>query len=333
MDKRAAVVNVSHPHYNLGAAKLSNWLRDQGYAVEEFAGDPGMFVLGFDLVAVSVIFTWHAPIAREIAWRVEGLSEVWAGGPGLFRLAEWWKRETGLDCQIGLDQRFELQRGNYRMTFASRGCPVGCHFCIVPKLEGKTFTLDWDFEPAAILCDNNLSALPVDFQEHILRRYRESNTKLVDANSGFEPMAFDGGTYERWRGQLRGVWRFAFDIMPEHRQVKRMMDILKAEPAYKKQVYVLIGNEPIDTCYERARKVIEWGGEPYCQPEMPLDTLDKTPKVRHDWTLGKLRDFQRFYNRRLWRKLSIEQYMPRKFQINPFAGMVLPTPAEEGEVK
>lgn len=321
--KKAAVINVSAPHYNLGACKVANWLRSEGWEVQEFNGDPGMFALGFDLVALSVIFTWHAPIAREIAWRVTGKSEVWCGGPGIFRLLDWWKKETGFDAHSGLDQRFERQPGSYRMTFASRGCPVGCHFCIVPKLEGKEFTLDWNFTPTPILCDNNLSALPVEFQEHILRRYRETETRLLDANSGFEPMAFDQGTYDRWSPQLRGPWRFAFDIMPEWRQVSRMMKILGTEASRKKQVYVLVGNEPIDSCYERAMKVIEWGGEPYCQPEMPLDTLTKDPKVRHDWTAESVRDFARFFNRRLWRKNKISDYMPRKFEKNPFSELVL----------
>jgi hypothetical protein len=321
--KRAAVINVSHPHYNLGAAKLANWLTAEGYNVETFGGDPGLFVEGFDLIALSVIFTWHALIAREIAWRVAGKAEVWAGGPGMFRLKDWWHQETGLHASIGLDQRFERQRGNYRMVFAARGCPVGCYFCTVPKLEGKEFTFDRDFTPAPILCDNNLSAPPVEWQEHVLRRYRETETRLLDANSGFEPMAFDGGTYERWKGQLRGPWRFAFDIMPEWRQVERMTKILAAESPKKKQVYVLIGNEPIDSCYERARKVIEWGCEPYCQPEMALDALHKEPLVRHDWTAEKLRDFARYFNRHLWRSFPIEDYMPRKFESNPFSTMVL----------
>lgn len=321
--KKAAVVNVSYPHYNLGAAKLSNWLRAEGWDVQEFDGDPGMFIAGFDLVAISVIFTWHAPIAREIAWRVSGKAEVWCGGPGIFLLQEWWKRETGLDAHAGLDPRFEHQPGSYRMVFASRGCPVGCFFCIVPKLEGLKFTLNWGFKPVPILCDNNLSALPPHFQDHILSSYEESGTRLLDANSGFEPKYFDHSTYYRWNQQLRGPWRFAFDQMPEWRSVQRMMAILRAEPARKKQVYVLIGNEPIDSCYERAMKVIEWGGEPYCQPEMALDTLTKDPKVRHDWTAESVKDLARYFNRRLWRKMPIGDYMPRKFEKNPFSGLVL----------
>ena len=320
---KVAVINVSNPHYNLGAAKLSNWLRADGHEVVEFQGDPGLFLEGFDRVCLSVIFTWDAPIAREIAWRVEGKSEVWAGGPGLFKLADWWKRETGLNSVIGLDQRFENQPGEYRMTFAARGCPVGCHFCIVPQLEGKRFTLNWGFTPAPILCDNNLSALPPHFQDHILTRYEATGTRLMDANSGFEPRFFDHATYYRWRGQLRGPWRFAFDMMPEWRSVRNTCRILATEATWKKQVYVLVGNEPIESCYERCMKVIEWGAQPYCQPEIALDSLDKRPKVRHDWTEGLLADFSRYFNRHLWHNHPITEYMPRKMQRNPFAELVI----------
>jgi hypothetical protein len=318
---RAIVINCSAGHYNLGAAKLASWLRQQGHHVDEAAGDPGpLFTLGYDLVCLSVIFSWHARTAREIAWRVKPHSEVWCGGPGMFALAKWWHDETGLDMVRGLDARFEHQPGDYRMTFASRGCPVNCYFCIVPRLEGTTFTLNWDFRPAPILCDNNLSALPVDFQEHIIRRYQEAGVRLADANSGFEPRYFDEGCYQRWRPILRGPWRFAFDEMREAEAVERMMRILKSESAKRKQVYVLIGNEPPAACYERAMKVIEWGGEPYCQPLIQLNALEKTPKVAHGWqSAQQLRDLARFFNRHLWRKLRIADYYPRKHEARPFA--------------
>ena len=130
----AAIVNCSAPHYNLGAEKLADWLRGDGWKVTMLQGDPGMFAHGYDLVCVSVIFSWHAPIARDIALRVKDECEVWAGGPGLFALGKWWAENVGTPLQIGLDRRFDRQRGRYKMTFAVRGCPVGCAFCIVPKL-------------------------------------------------------------------------------------------------------------------------------------------------------------------------------------------------------
>jgi hypothetical protein len=215
--RRALVVNCSAPSYNLGAAKLARWLHAEGWAVTQVGGDPGLFSYGYDLVALSVIFSWHAPLARDIAVRVAGQSEVWCGGPGVFAsgIRTWWQQQTGLTVHRGLDTRFERQPGIYRMVFASRGCPVGCSFCIVPTLEGLTQQLDWDFAPAPVLADNNLSALPVAFQEHVIARYRVTGTPLLDANSGFEPRTFDARTYARWRPILRGPWRFAFDDQGE----------------------------------------------------------------------------------------------------------------------
>lgn len=317
--RRAVVVNCSAPHYNLGAAKLASWLRSGGYEVESRQGDPGLFGYDFDLVALSVIFSWHAPLAREIAVRLKDRSEVWCGGPGMHALGKWWERETGLTAATGLNWRFERQRGAYRMTFASRGCPVNCWFCVVPRLEGLGFTLDHDFEPAPVLCDNNLSALPEDFQEHILRRYREAGVPLADCNSGFEPRSFTEETYRRWKPALRGPWRFAYDTLSEGEHVKRMMAILREEAPRRKQVYVLIGNEPIAACYKRAVRVIEWGGEPYCQPVMPLNALSRDRlMIRHDWTRKLLRDFARYFNRHLWRSLSIRDYLPRLTEPAPF---------------
>lgn len=318
---KALVVNCSAPHYNLGATKLTNWLRERGYDVTTAAGDPGLYSWGFDLVALSVIFSWHAPIALEVAERVKGHAEVWCGGPGMAALPNWWRQQTGLECVVGLDPRFERQRGEYRMTFASRGCPVGCWFCIVPKIEGRNFTLYWDFQPAPILCDNNLSALPVSFQEHIIQKYRRGIVELRDANSGFEPRAFDEETYHRWSRILAGkIWRFAFDEEAERAAVERMMQILQPVRARLKRVYVLIGNEPVAMCLDRVRSVIAWGGEPYVQYVRPLNWLGDpaTLRHRHDWTEQLGRDFSRYFNAHVYRSVPISDYRPRVAEPPPF---------------
>jgi hypothetical protein len=135
---------------------------------------------------------------------------------------------------------------------------------------------------------------------------------LLDANSGFEPATFDGGTYARWRTTLRGPWRFAFDYLPEASAVKRVCEILRNEPPRRKRVYVLIGNEPVDACQERANKVIEWGGEPYCQPVLPLDAMSREDYIlRYDWTTERLHAFTRYYNRFLYRHLKLAEYRMR----------------------
>lgn len=326
MAKTALVVNCSAPHYNLGAAKLAGWLESEGWNVTTATPAlPPLLRLGYDLVALSVIFSWHAPIALEFARQVRGVSEVWCGGPGVAALGSWWRQETdGLEVTVGLDWRFERQRGEHRMTFASRGCPVGCSFCIVPKIEGLDFTLDWDFRPAPILCDNNLSALPVDFQEHVISRYRSTGTHLGDANSGFEPRTFDEGTFARWSPLVK-LWRFAFDEQREAAEVAAMMRILRPLPAGRKRVYVLIGNEPMEACFERALNVIDWGGEPFVQPIRRLNVLsDRELWVRHDWTPELLRNFARYFNGHAWRsgRVPIEEYRATPTAPAIFSGLL-----------
>lgn len=322
---KALVINCSAPHYNLGAHKLADWLCEQRYEVARVEGDPGLWGLEADLVCLSVIFSWHAPLACEIALRMKDIAEVWAGGPGLFALASWWRKETGLEIVRGLDVRFERQRGSYKMCFASRGCPVNCSFCIVPRLEGTSFTFDPEFQPAPTLCDNNLSALPVAYQEHIIARYQAAGVPLLDANSGFEPRTFDENTYQRWKSILRGPWRFALDELRELAEVERMMRILKQERASRKRVYILVGNEPLASCYERAMKVIDWGGEPFCQFLKPLNWLgdEGLLRCRFDWTVQRGKDFCRFFNRYLWRSLSLKEYRPRQDEPLPFAALAL----------
>lgn len=305
---RAAVINLSHPHYNLGACKLAAWLRAESWEVVEFERDPGMFLVDFELVCVSAIFSWDVPKGIESALRGKGY-EVWAGGPGFAHMEHWWYSRTGNQPILGLDPRFERQRGKFRMCFAARGCPVGCHFCGVTAWEGKQYSLDWDFQPEPILCDNNLTDEPVEFQEHIIRRYVESGVRLLDANSGFEPKNFTEETYQRWKPILRGPWRFGYDYLPERSAAKRVLAILKDEPSKKKRVYVMIGNEPFDVCLQRATEVIEWGGEPYCQPFLEKTALDRNDYVvKYDWTHDKLTHFARYFNRFLWKYTPMEEY-------------------------
>jgi hypothetical protein len=54
--------------------------------------------------------------------------------------------------------------------------------------------------------------------------------------------------------------------------------------------------------------VIDAKGEPYAQPFLKLNALKKEPAVRHDWTALKLRQVQRWVNRRIWRKVPFSEY-------------------------
>lgn len=256
---------------------------------------------------ISVAFTWRLPEARKIATYYRSLGHtVRIGGPAVFTKRA--KDYMAGYAEIGGDVPDAVARHNPMATFASRGCPVGCHFCIVTPMEGAAFTEFPDFTVRPVLCDNNLSALSPAYQDYIVGRYLREGVPLLDANSGFEPGTFDEDVFRRWSPILKGPWRFGFDERGEGRAVERVMRMLRDVSPRRKQVYTMIGHEPFDVCMDRIQRVIAWGGEPYAQPFMQLNTLEKRPKVRHDWTELKLRQVARWVNRHIWRKTPFAEY-------------------------
>ena len=258
---------------------------------------------------LSVAFSWRLPDAYQRAvWYREQGYRVRAGGPGMFAPS---LRKYLMDVAELGGEANGLAHHNRDATIASRGCPVGCYFCIVPKMEGRDFTLLPDFAPRPILCDNNLSGLPVDYQIYIIEKYRKFDVPLLDANSGFEPLTFDEATYRRWNEINKGPWRFAYDETREAPDVYRVTQILKDVRPQLKRCYVLIGNEPFESCYRRIMQVIEWGCEPHVQPLIALNSLERRPIVRHDWSEQKLKDLARWANKWLWRDLPFDEYRPQ----------------------
>jgi hypothetical protein len=259
---------------------------------------------------ISVVFTWQLPevFSRCVWFRSQGY-RVHVGGPGVFTQRKYLENVAD---HIGGDLADAVVRHNPMATFASRGCPVGCWFCIVPKLEGKTFTEIENFTVRPVLCDNNLSALSPEYQDHIVRRYIDADLPLLDANSGFEPETFTDEVFARWKVINKGPWRFAYDETGEREAVKRVLWMLRDVRQKKKRVYVLIGNEPFDACLERVHEVISWGGDPHVQPVIKLNALQKKPIVRFDWSDQLLRDVARWTNGWVWKKVPFSQYSRSK---------------------
>ena len=255
---------------------------------------------------LSVSFTWKLTEARDRArwYRALGYRVV-AGRPATFVRKKFLADDVD---ELGGELPDAVRRHNPAATVASRGCPVGCWFCIVPKMEGRNFTLLPDFPVRPVLCDNNLSGLPFDYQRHIVEKYVAAGVPLLDANSGFEPRTFDGRVFELWRTINRGPWRFAYDDLQEREEVRAVMRMLAGVNPKRKRVYVLIGNEPFDACMQRIAEVLEWGGEPHVQPFVKLNALERVPDPRHDWTERRLLDVARWANRRLWKYTTFAEY-------------------------
>ena len=262
---------------------------------------------------LSIAFTYLLNKAYDRAQTARFFGrKVIVGGPALFLMKKGkMTHPISLIATVGGDYQDAVFRHNPEATRASKGCPVGCHFCIVPQMEGADFTLMPDFPVRPILCDNNLSALPAEYQDYIVERYIKHGVRLTDANSGFEPRTFTDEVYARWKPLLNeggGPWRFAFDDMKEAEEVYAVFRMLKGEPSRRKRVYVLIGNEPFEPCMERVHKTIEAGCEPHIQPYLDLTAMTREPRARFDWSPQRMKDVARWANGFLWRNIPFAEY-------------------------
>jgi hypothetical protein len=300
--------------------KLANWLRRTGWEVDETNTLDPLFDRGWDLYAFSAVFSWRLPELVRLARmaREHYQAEVWIGGPAVSfsaKNAAYVREQTGVEPHRGRDGRFDAEPGAYPMVYFSRGCPAyspACGLCPVPMMDGNEFTFFPDATPAKFLLDNNLSALPAEYQEHIIGRYLcDWKGGKVDANSGFEPHSFTAETLKRWEKFPLLCWRFGYDDLTERDQALEMMRLLKAHghTGEKVRVYTLIGNEPKADCLKRIREVIANGFHPWPQRLRPLDWREGPLPCRHDWDEPTLIAVQRFYSvAGLWKRLKPEEY-------------------------
>ena len=308
------LINTSRDEYNLGLAKAANyWRETHGASVSYADSVPTLFPDTFDIVWISAIFSWDVPALITHAQTALALGkEVAVGGPGTFGVQREIELATGLKPQSTPDPRFEHQpRHTFLQTFWSRGCPAkNCTLgfprrpgeqpiCSVPAIEGWRYTLYTDVQPAPVIMDNNLSALPREHQELIVRKTLEANFPVVDANSGFEPRSFRPETATRWKQLPLKAWRFAYDERAELPAVLRTMQILDDAGISRKSrhIYCLAGNEPIEECLDRVNTIVSWKSLPIVQRRRPLNYMCGPLPTLYDWTEQTLIDFQRWGNR------------------------------------
>lgn len=328
--KTAVVVTAGARQESLGAMKAAAWLRTQGYDVSEQNTLDPMYDR-FDKYFFSAVFSWRLPMLCDmarIALDHHG-GEVEIGGPAVSfhpDNAKYVRSKTGVTPHVGLDDRFDGQIGTYPMVYFTRGCPAytpACGTCPVPRLEGTSFKLYRDAIPAPMLLDNNLSALPDDWQDYIIGRYAKEwpAGKKVDANSGFEPHSFTEDTLRRWEKFPLTCWRFGYDDITERYPAIAMMDLLasRGHAGERVRVYTLVGNEPREVCERRIQDVIARGFHPWPQRLRQLNWVEGPLPVAHGWDEPTLIAFQRFYSiAGLWKRMRPEEfYYQGRYPLRP----------------
>ncbi|MBN1887661.1 MAG: hypothetical protein JW850_06710 [Thermoflexales bacterium] len=308
---KAVLISVSSG-CNLGLAKLANWLGSEGWQVQQ-QSSVGPLTDRADLYCFSAVFSWDVPGLIEQVRLVPAGCEVWIGGPGVTILADYVERETGIRPVVGADARFENQPGEYRVTRTSRGCPVGCSFCIVAHTDRHHPVEYVDFPPAPVVLDDNILASSWGHQEQVVERLRAQGYGRVDFQCGFDPSRFTAGHFDLYSPLRLAAWRLAFDDEQEAGYVERMITLLRSRRVPKKRirVYTIAGLDSPEESLSRAQRVIEWGGEPRLQMYRPLDWLLPTPFVDEGqgWTLELATAMPRYFYGYYWRRMGFDAFL------------------------
>lgn len=264
-----------------------------------------------DTVNVSVVFTWHLPLAYKFCkWNTDAGLKVIAGGPAVDLLWEWDDPETKrhfnlndvADCG-GQMFPLPLSRHNGDATFTTRGCIRQCSFCAVPKIEGAFRELT-DWIPAPIVCDNNLLASSPKHFDDVIDKLKVF--KGVDFNQGLDIRLLNAHHIERLQELKSPKIRFAWDDVNDEKHVtdaiNRMSDA--GFPRGKIGVYVLIGNSdtPEDALYRLVtlRDVLKV--TPFPMRFQPLYTLTYNEYIAPGWTKEELEKMMMYWARQNWFK-------------------------------
>lgn len=321
---RVAVINSSavgvkgQPIYNLGAERITNYLNRRGHDVVYSGRWAPIMVAEAQKIYFSIIFTWDIPeLIRQVNLVLDWGMQVEIGGPAATFMSKYIEAHTGIRPHRGLDARFEYEYGNYEITFTSRGCPHGCSFCGVKKVEPVPVVYDL-FPDAPVIADNNILATSMAHQERVVDHFREL-LWLMDFNSGFDVRFFDESHFKLYSQLRLKCWRFAFDNMAVEGDVRRVGEFMRAQglDRHKVTFYVLIGfpGQTLEDCLHRLNTVIELGHNPYPMRFWPLNSLDRK-YVAPGWTEELLVNLTQYYQAPYnWRSAgydSFEDFYPGK---------------------
>jgi len=217
---------------NLALMKISAWHKAQGDHVEWWNG-----LERYDRVYMSKVFSDEYTPDMEFAIQAD---EVIRGGSGYcietINGVEHWRPEMSADLPEEIEHIYpdyglypELTK-NTAFGFLTRGCPRGCHFCIVAGKEGrrsrKVADLGewWSGQKNIVLMDPNILA----YKGHmdLLGQLAESKAR-VDINQGVDSRLLTPANVEAINAIKVKNIHFAWDYMREGPAVLRGLDLYR----------------------------------------------------------------------------------------------------------
>lgn len=224
---------------NLALKKVEKFYKDKG---DEVIWNNPLSAHVADKTYVSCVFTDNYNKCKE--W--EGKAEV--GG-------------SGYSLTVNLPPEIDIVEPKINLGFTTRGCIRNCHFCIVPKKEGKIRVVGdiynlWDKKAKYLtILDNNILAAPEHFFK-IASQLKKEKLK-VDFNQGLDfRLLTDDICKELFSLKHKMEIRFAFDDIAYKSGVLKALEMLKRNGMrdWATRWYVYIGTkDTFDTVYERCK--------------------------------------------------------------------------------
>ena len=246
---------------NIALMKISAWHKAQGDDVEWWFG-----FNHYDKVYMSKVF--DSTYTEDIPFCINA-DEIIKGGTGY-----------GMDTK--LPEEIEHIYPDYSIYpsvtkdtaygFLTRGCPRGCHFCIVAEKEGrksvKVADLSewWNGQKNIVLCDPNILA----YKDHMELLQQLIDSKAwVDINQGIDCRLLTEENITAINQLKLKEIHFAWDYMREEKRVLQGLELYTKMAARKPHgqfgtVYCLVN---YDTTMEenlyRIYKLRDMGYDPY----------------------------------------------------------------------
>jgi hypothetical protein len=223
-------------HHNIACGKI--------YGYHKVNGDEVVYPWNgekVDQLYISLIFTnTKATILRRMHVYESLAKEVWIGGTGWDDYSKKPYSITQLPPEIEAFNEprwtYEMYDIDYGIGFSTRGCHVGCSFCVVPKKEGLKEYRDTPVEhlinPRSkhLILMNNNSLAHGDFMEDIEQiKYHKLSIHWDQANdiTLITPeiaKALSEVNYRSFDGKHKELF-FAFDLL-----IKRKRDPITNQP-------------------------------------------------------------------------------------------------------
>ena len=239
-------------------------------------------------LALMHISTWRKSLGIDTGFNISDPDEVWAsivynknrhladGLKSIYPNARIDIGGSGYNLDKNLPEEVDLMmpdyslypKCDYDLGFTSRGCARHCHFCIVPRKEGKFRRSQHPREfhipnhKKIVLMDNNI-LLDTDWFFEVTDWILKCGLS-VDFNQGLDIRLLSPDVAERL-AKLTPIstWHFAFDSLNYRDSVERGIAMLRGagvDVRHRAIFYVYLGSDSqFRDAYDRCMLLRNWG--------------------------------------------------------------------------